>query len=306
MIKIKIFAFLCALVTVITAIFLVITVTNGLQQPQEIIKETTTTATNAHSTVLVTTPSITEKEIKINFLLNSYTEFNSIEDHQKEIIRLENYARWLINDIANLYIKENNFIDLYKVILKEYYKTFDLIALHENQIIFIQEQERLFWEQREKEYPVATTVWLFMKNELGWSDIACAGALGNMMAEVGGQTLELDYDLWDESGKYYGICQWVDYYCPEVMGTDLQYQLDYLKNTVEYNMNEWNVPYENFLNATIPEEAALLFAMGYERCNTKHYYIRTINAMKAYEYYTSDTREYSCVAFFFYLRSGRL
>ena len=118
MIKIKIFAFLCALVTVITAIFLVITVTNGLQQPQEIIKETTTTATNAHSTVLVTTPSVTEKEVKINFLLNSYTEFNSIEDHQKEIIRLENYARWLINDIANLYIKENNFIDLYKVILK--------------------------------------------------------------------------------------------------------------------------------------------------------------------------------------------
>jgi hypothetical protein len=155
----------------------------------------------------------------------------------------------------------------------------------------LEEYKDFNWNIRKKEYPIATEVWLFLKNEMGWSDTICAGVMGNMMAEVGGQTFNLDYNLWDDSGHYYGICQWVDYYCPEVMGTSLQQQLQYLKETVEFNMNEWNVPYEKFLNSKTPEEAALLFAMGYERCNTVHYYIRTVNAVKAYEYYTSDTRE---------------
>lgn len=155
----------------------------------------------------------------------------------------------------------------------------------------IEEYKNYIWKIREEEHPIATKVWLFMKNELGWNDIACAGALGNMMAEVGGQTLNLDYDLWDDSGEYYGLCQWVSYYCPEVMGVGLDEQLAYLKQTVEYNMNEWNVPYESFLNAGTPQEAALMFAIGYERCNPRNYHIRTINAALAYEYYTSDTRE---------------
>ena len=39
--------------------------------------------------------------------------------------------------------------------------------------------------------------------ELGWNDYVCAGIVGNLMAEVGGQTLNIDPQL---GNSYYGIC----------------------------------------------------------------------------------------------------
>lgn len=62
-------------------------------------------------------------------------------------------------------------------------------------------------------------------------------------------------------------------------------------------MNNWGYKYakdfnyEQFLALKDPKEVALAFAACYERCHIRHYNIRTINAMKAYEYYTSGTRE---------------
>ena len=59
--------------------------------------------------------------------------------------------------------------------------------------------------QQFKEYPVATTIWYYLK-DLGYNDYVCAGILGNIMAEVGGQTLNIQH--WLGGYGYYGMCQW--------------------------------------------------------------------------------------------------
>ena len=51
------------------------------------------------------------------------------------------------------------------------------------------EKER--WENKKSQYPEATEVWLFMK-EQGWNDYVCAGIMGNLMSETGGHTLNLN------------------------------------------------------------------------------------------------------------------
>ena len=92
--------------------------------------------------------------------------------------------------------------------------------------------EELRWAQIEKEYPVAAKVWNYLKL-CGWNDYVCAGVMGNLMRETGGDTLNLKPTLYDSSRAYYGICQWSKRYCHEVQGKDLDYQLDYLKTTIE-------------------------------------------------------------------------
>jgi hypothetical protein len=140
-------------------------------------------------------------------------------------------------------------------------------------------------------YGTATKVWKFMKEELGWNDYVCAGVMGNMMAECGGQTLALDYDLYDSTGKYYGICQWSKKYNKEIQGGGLTEQLNYLKKTVKKEIDNFGhkykkgFDYNDFMNLQDAEEAALAFAKAYERCNSKHYSVRLVNAEKAYKYF---------------------
>ena len=43
------------------------------------------------------------------------------------------------------------------------------------------------WHQKEEEYPTATYIWTYFK-DLGYSNQVCAGILGNIMAETGGNT----------------------------------------------------------------------------------------------------------------------
>ena len=161
----------------------------------------------------------------------------------------------------------------------------------------LEEEEAAKWKIRAAEYPVATEVWLFMKNELEWNDYVCAGVMGNLMAETGGQTLKLDWSRYNSTEEYYGICQWSKKYYPHMMDTTLEEQLQFLKDSVEETFNNWgykystDFKYEDFIALEDPEAAALAFASCYERCHTRHYQVRTVNAVKAYEYYTSDTRE---------------
>ena len=129
-----------------------------------------------------------------------------------------------------------------------------------------------------------------MKN-LGWSDIVCAGIMGNMMTEAGGQTLDIQYDIYSRDGAYYGICQWSGYYYGEIHNATLKEQLDFLRDTIKIEIDTFGyayqreMNYENFLNMTSPSEAALCFAKTYERCESSSYYIRQVNAEKAYEYF---------------------
>ena len=143
------------------------------------------------------------------------------------------------------------------------------------------------------EYPTATKVWKYMRQELGWSEAVCAGVMGNIMAECGGQTLNIDPNLYDAAtGQYYGICQWSAQYNGEVHGTSLDFQLKYLKGTVESEFSTFGYlyggsgfGYESFKQIERPEDVALAFAMCYERCSAKTYYIREENALKAYKYF---------------------
>lgn len=143
------------------------------------------------------------------------------------------------------------------------------------------------WEK----YPAATEIWLYLK-DLGYNDYVVAGILGNIMAECGGQTLNIRYTLVSNAGSgYYGMCQWSRGYA-KVWGKDLKGQCDFLRDTIEYQLNTYGYKYkkgfnyDSFLNLTNEKDAALAFAKCYERCSSKYYSIREVNATKALEFYT--------------------
>ena len=145
---------------------------------------------------------------------------------------------------------------------------------------------------KDTEYPEAQTIWNFLKS-LGYNDYVSAGIIGNMMAEVGGNTLYIQYWLYDSSYTFYGICQWHKGYYPEIMGCDLTTQLNFLRGNIKYEFDTFGYKYKNgftyedFLKIEDYEEAALAFAKCYERCAAKHYRVRQINAKAAYEYFVS-------------------
>lgn len=154
----------------------------------------------------------------------------------------------------------------------------------------IAKEDELRFTAAAGEYPIATEVWKYLKG-LGYNDYVCAGIMGNLMAEVGGQTLNLHYNLYDDAYEYYGICQWALKYCPEVADMRLEEQLDYLASNIEFNFTHYgfvyatDFTYQDFLNLDNEKEAALAFAKCYERCGSGSYYKRQENATKAYNYF---------------------
>lgn len=148
-------------------------------------------------------------------------------------------------------------------------------------------QELTAWKTKEREYPTAAKVWNYLKKQ-GLNDYVCAGIMGNLMAETGGQTLNINAYIY--SNGYYGICQWSLYYC-DVAGYTLDQQLEYLKNSMKREFNTFGFCYRSgfnyysFTNMKNEREAALAFAKCYERCGSGSYYIRQQNATKAYKYF---------------------
>lgn len=196
--------------------------------------------------------------------------------------------------IANFNYEENHPIYSW-ILLESKYAQEDIDFYIQRLEYLIQEQERIEkekWIARMEEYPVATTIWLYLK-DLGYSDYVCAGILGNIMAEVGGQTLKIQYELYDKSGKYYGICQWSNAYYPQVHGTTLDYQLNFLRDTIQKEFKIFGYIYQNgftydkFLQLTDEEAAAMAFAKVYERCGSGSYSVRQKNAKKAYNYFVN-------------------
>ena len=121
----------------------------------------------------------------------------------------------------------------------------------------------------------------------GWNDYVCAGIMGNLMAEVGGQTL--DISRWAQysatNTKYYGICQWAGSRKQRLLndfGTTLESQLRFL--SVE--LFEVIPKGSSFYNMQDEKEAALYFAKYYERCGTSSYSVRQSNATIALQYFT--------------------
>ena len=146
---------------------------------------------------------------------------------------------------------------------------------------------------KREEYPVATKVWEFL-GAYGYNDYVKAGILGNMMAECGGQTLDLKFDAYNNSGNgYYGVCQWSLKYTPQLNKTDLITQLQYLVSSMKPEFNNYGknyaygFDYNGFIGLNDEKEAALAFAKCYERCGSGSYTVRQRNAEFAYNYYTS-------------------
>lgn len=148
------------------------------------------------------------------------------------------------------------------------------------------QEEELEWIEKSEEYESAAFIWRYFKDK-GYSDYAIAGILGNIMAEVGGQTLYIQY--WLSSSSYYGMCQWSRQYYPGAIGLSLEEQCDFLFNTIE---NEFDVfgyivglSYEDFIQIENEQTAALAFAKVYERCGSGSYSVRQSNATEAYDYF---------------------
>lgn len=148
------------------------------------------------------------------------------------------------------------------------------------------------WIEKTEEYADAAFIWNYMKN-LGWSDAVCAGVMGNLMVEVGGQTLNIRYYLYDSSGYYYGMCQWNGGAYGSIHGAGLEAQCDFLRDTIQRELDIYGYAYQSgmdfagFLELATPSEVATAFAMCYERCDSSTYGIRRSSAETAYEYFVN-------------------
>lgn len=146
------------------------------------------------------------------------------------------------------------------------------------------------WAKKEEEYPIATYIWSYLKG-LDYSNQVCAGILGNIMAEVGSNTLNIDTTL--ETKTYYGMCQWNKKIYPDVYGVSLYKQCEYLRFTIknEFDMFGYSYykgfSYDDFLTLDI-KDSALAFAKCYERCSSSSYRVRQENAIIAYNYFTGE------------------
>lgn len=165
------------------------------------------------------------------------------------------------------------------------------VEYYTEQQLIRQEEEN--WRVRAEEYPVATQAWLYMKNELGFSDIVCAGIMGNMMAECGGcWTSDLDWDVSSSSG--FGMIQWLGGRKQQLFSIygsnpSVENQLDFVKDEL-YGTNGvtkqvTDSQLDKIINAETPEDCAYAFACYYERCGEGHRWVRRDYARHAYEYF---------------------
>jgi hypothetical protein len=171
--------------------------------------------------------------------------------------------------------------------------TFEIARLRDLAVSY--EQDINHYIKCETEYPYATKTWQFFK-QLGYSDAAVCGILGNMMVETSGGTLGIVPTVYSPSGKYYGLCQWSKQYYPEAHGKSFEWQLNFLKETIDYEFATYGSNYssgftiEDFKSLDDSTEAALAFAKVYERCGFGSYTLRMQAAVKAYEYFNGETQ----------------
>ena len=146
-------------------------------------------------------------------------------------------------------------------------------------------------------YPEAQFIWDTMRF-WGWTPETCAGIIGNMMAEIGGGTLDLS-DWNSNGGCGYGLIQWtggrrdlIKYRYGSY--PTIEQQLIFMRNELFGNKNTTQQVSGDVLNIIMntsgnetPESIALAFASYYERCGYSYRYIRQGYARIAYDYFMS-------------------
>lgn len=231
-----------------------------------------------------TMPVASAYEVQYNNVSYTYSDVDTLVELMEEQISLMNAAHQMAEAARQLgYEDTHEVIVLAKAEWKEANATWLAYkAVHDE----LMEH----WHQKEEEYPTATYIWNYFK-ELGYSDYVCAGIMGNLMAEVGGQTLDIQYQL--SGNGYYGMCQWNKAYSEGVWGASLEEQCAFLRDTIAYEIDTFGYAYkkgfdyEDFLQLTDCKQAALAFAKAYERCGSGSYAVRQKNALAAYNYFIS-------------------
>lgn len=276
-------------------IFPIFAIDNKEEEKIEIVTDSIT-PTEEYKKIQIEDTFITVKNILQKHLkLFKYEKPKNKEEAQLKAEEVFNYIENIYKILppqhkTDLYVKAYNFVSF------NINYSYNIYNQYKKDYIELTNAEKIAkWNKKAAEYPEATKVWLYMKNVLGWNDYVCAGVLGNMMAECGGQTLNLNPYLYDaKTGfKFYGICQWHYKYYGEIHNASLTSQLNYLKSNVEYEIDTFGYlfyqgfNYKSFTNIKDCEEAALAFAVTYERCHSEYYEIRQQNALKAYSYFVN-------------------
>jgi len=158
-------------------------------------------------------------------------------------------------------------------------------ALHEQdtEVARISEPGVTFTEAQKEEYPVACGVWRYLREDMGLNPYVAAGIIGNMMAECGGQTLNLQPYLC--VNNFLGLCMWYSPYTNGRLtyGADVTEQLEYLKDTLETNITLFGGDYDYFISLENATDAAWYFSEYYERGGWHS--VRARNAETALEYF---------------------
>lgn len=137
-------------------------------------------------------------------------------------------------------------------------------------------------------YSTKTYEYLTLRN---FTSASACGIIGNMMIETSGGTLDIKPHIYSKSGNFYGLCQWSTRYYSGAKDLPFEYQLDFLLGTLPWEFNTFGWRYkkgftfEDFIQMKDPVEAALAFAVVYERCGPVSYNLRKQAALKAYKYF---------------------
>ena len=145
------------------------------------------------------------------------------------------------------------------------------------------------------EYPEAQLIWNTMIS-WGWTAETCAGIIGNMMAEIGGGTLNLSN--WNSNGGCgYGLIQWTGGRRSTLKGRygsypTIEQQLIFMRDELFGINNTRQQVSSSVLNRIMntnggetPESIAFCFASNYERCASCYRAKRQGYARIAYEYF---------------------
>ena len=291
--KRKIICLVAILSLLMAGLIATITITAKANEP--ILTEPVTTFSEADIPSETTFPEPTEPEEVVIVLdtvvvervePTTYDEANSLLD---EATKHQETAQMVIDGLTELgYEPDHPAIVMAYAELEN--RTADVAYYQEKQIEW---EEIHKWEVRASEYPVATQVWLYMKEEFGWSDTVCAGIMGNMMAECGGcWTQDLDWQANTQHGM--GLVQWIGgrraqlinrYGSNPTVKEQLNFVKDELYGTNGVTQQVTDSQLDKIMNASSPEECAFAFASYYERCAEQHRAPRRGYARTAYEYF---------------------
>lgn len=203
-----------------------------------------------------------------------YIHYNTIPEVEAEMDRLTAYYEELELKLNQTYGQDDEkYTYALDFLVDEFDKILNLLTRYELRIGDIySEQVVTFWQERHEKYPEATKVWIYMKEHFNWTDEVCAGVMGNIMAEIGGGTL--DFSDWNSDDGPYGMFQWLGSREVELKNKygnmpsieqQMEFMYDELYGTdgVTQQVRDWQR--EKFLSSTTPQDAAIRFCQWFER-----------------------------------------